>query len=136
MSRLEEWCWENRKGACFVYSNCRALQWLRRLLNGLSLRGPRTVHVRFVAEKVALDRLFSEYFGFFLSVSCNQCFKIFMYALLLREVKTVEAREPSKKPRILLWKSDRKLLSISKTVILPLSTIEVCLTSTSLFFIM
>jgi hypothetical protein len=44
-----------------------------------------------------------------------------------QKLKTVEARKTSKKPRILLRKSDRKLLSISITVSLPLSTTEVCL---------
>jgi hypothetical protein len=54
-----------RKGhAC-----CRAVPWLRRLLNDPSLRRSRPVHVRFVVEKVPLDRLFSECFGFPLSAT-------------------------------------------------------------------
>ena len=85
--RQELWCWEHMKGSCFVYSNWRAVQWIRRLLNGPSLRGSRTVHLWW--KKVVLDRLFSEYFGFPLSISCHQCSRIFIYSLLLPEVNTL-----------------------------------------------
>jgi len=50
----------------------------------------------FVLEKVALDMLFSEHFRFSLSISCHQGSRLFIYALLLPEVKSVEAKEPYK----------------------------------------
>ena len=58
---------------------------------------PRPVLVRYVVDKVALGQIFSEYFGFPLSVPFNQCFiLIFMYMLLLRERQRGEALEHSK----------------------------------------
>ena len=69
--------------------------WLKWLVAGLSPRrfrfDPRPVHMRFVG-KVALDRFFSEYFGFTLSVSFHQCsILIFIYTFLLPEGQMDEA---------------------------------------------
>ena len=50
----------------------------------------------FVVDKVAVGQVFSEYMGFPLSVSFQQCLVlIFIYMLLLPEGQTAKAREPS-----------------------------------------
>jgi hypothetical protein len=67
--------------------------------------------MRFVG-KVALDRFFSEYFGFTLSVSFHQCsILIFIYTFLLPEGQMDEAWEPSKS-NALSEVVDRKVLPI------------------------
>jgi hypothetical protein len=78
------------------------VQWLRRLVDGLLPRrtdfDPASVHVRLVADGVALDRVFFEYFSFPLPISFHQCsVLIFIYMLLLPEGQTGEAWEPFEK---------------------------------------
>jgi hypothetical protein len=50
-----------------------AMPWLRRLVTGLPPRrsgfAPGSVHVGFVGDKVAMGQVFSQFFGFSLSVS-------------------------------------------------------------------
>jgi hypothetical protein len=61
------------------------------------------------------DRFLSEYFGFPLSVSFQQCYiLIFIYMLLLPDGRTGEAREPSKEQCSYGNRSalDRKVLSL------------------------
>jgi hypothetical protein len=41
-----------------------AVPWLKWLVAGPSVRRPRSVHVGFVVDKVALGRFFSKFFGF------------------------------------------------------------------------
>jgi hypothetical protein len=54
-----------------------------------------SVPMIFMVDKVAVGRLFLEYFGFSLSVSFHRCFiLIFIYMLLLPEEQTDEAWEP------------------------------------------
>jgi hypothetical protein len=55
----------------------RAVTWLRQLVAGFSPRRPGfdsgPIHVGFVVDKVALGRVFPEYFGFLLSMSFHRC---------------------------------------------------------------
>jgi hypothetical protein len=58
---------------CFIKRAFKmTVPWLRRLVAGLSPRRPGfdlgSVHEGFVVDKVELDRFFSEYFGFPLSM--------------------------------------------------------------------
>jgi hypothetical protein len=50
-------------------SRGKAMPWLRQLVAGLSMKMPRSVHVRFVVDKVALGQVFlSEFFSFPVSI--------------------------------------------------------------------
>ena len=58
---------------CKCICVCRAVQWFRRLVAGISPRrpgfDPGPVHVGFMLDKVALGQVFfPEYFGFPLSI--------------------------------------------------------------------
>jgi hypothetical protein len=61
-----------------IFDGSKAVQWLRRLVAGLSPRrpgfDPGPVHVGFVVDKVALGQVFPpKYFGFSLSISFHRC---------------------------------------------------------------
>jgi hypothetical protein len=60
-----KWYWDRFFPKYFRF---RAMPWLTQLVTGLSPRrpgfDPRSVHVGFVVDKVALGQVFSEYFGF------------------------------------------------------------------------
>ena len=76
------------------------MSWLIQLVAGLSTRrlefDPRSVHVGFVEDKMALGQVFSKYFCFPVSVLFHYCsIPIFIYMLVLRG-QTSEAWEPSK----------------------------------------
>jgi hypothetical protein len=49
----------------------RAMPWLRRVVTGVSLKRPGSVHVGFVAVKVALGQVFLEVLHFPLSTSVH-----------------------------------------------------------------
>jgi hypothetical protein len=59
-----------------VYVRPKAVPWLRWLVAGLSPRRPGfepgSIHVGFVVDKVALGQVFSEVFGFTLSISFHR----------------------------------------------------------------
>jgi hypothetical protein len=70
--------------------------WRRRLVDCFSpLRlkfDPLLLRVRFVVDRMALDRFFFEYFGFSLLISFHQCYRIiFLCMFLLPEGQTREA---------------------------------------------
>jgi hypothetical protein len=45
------------------------MQWLGQLVTGLLPQKARSVHARFVVDKVHWDRFFSKFFSFLLSIS-------------------------------------------------------------------
>jgi hypothetical protein len=65
--------------ACWITkaTDTWAVPWLRWLATGLPPRrpwfDPRSVHVGFVVDKVALGQVFPEYFSFRLSISFHRC---------------------------------------------------------------
>jgi hypothetical protein len=65
-----------RVSGCHVLRQDLAVLWLRSLVAGLSPRrpgfAPGSIHVGFVVDKVALGQVFSEFFGFPLSVSFHR----------------------------------------------------------------
>jgi hypothetical protein len=50
----------------------KVVPWLRWLVAGISPRRPGSIHVGFVVDKVALGQVFSEFFGFPLSISFHR----------------------------------------------------------------
>jgi hypothetical protein len=74
--------------------------WIRQLVAGISSRrpdfDPRSVHVRFVVDKVALGQVFFRVLRFFPCVSFHQCSILTIYTLLLLG-QTGEAWKASKK---------------------------------------
>jgi hypothetical protein len=78
-----------------------ALPWLRTLVAGLSFRRTaldlRPFPVGTAVDKVALEQMFSAFFGCPLSVPFHQCSRlIFIYMLLSPEGQTGKAWEPRK----------------------------------------
>ena len=77
------------------------MHWLGLLIAGLSTQRPgldaRSVHVRFMVDKVALWKVYSEYFRFSLSISFHQFSIRFFFKFLLLEGRKGEAWKTSSK---------------------------------------
>jgi hypothetical protein len=76
-----------------------AVVWLQLLVAGLYMRRsrfePESLRVGFLVTNVALGQIFSQYFGFPLSVSFPQfCRLVFIYMWLFPQEKMGEAWEP------------------------------------------
>jgi hypothetical protein len=76
--------------------NIKVLPWLRCLVPDLSLRrtglDPRSFQVGFVADKVALEQVFSVYFGFPMSVSFHQYTILFFVYMLFALTRRTNGR--------------------------------------------